>query len=136
MSNYDTCLVCSSRERILQSIDQIKKLSQIIKNYNNRISNIVVEESVAYEWKKLKIIINNIPTILECLRKTLFNRVKRMNEMLEFIESNLEDYKSPCKFSEFLISFLEREETEKDLEFLKWILESPSRCQRVFSIIV
>lgn len=133
--NSDICAVCSEREH-LHTVDSMKTLLIIRKNMKrDRLSRIILEEAVTLQWGDIVQMIKKMKALDNCLRNTLFWKISRLREMAEFVGNNVRGDTGPCEFVDFIERFFDREETEKDLDFLRWILESPSRCLRVFGSI-
>jgi hypothetical protein len=132
------CGICHSRAEIHATLEQIEKLAELRKSYDNHIGKIVLEESVALQWKDIQKILERSRVVVECLRKTLFWKIPRMRHMTEFVVERLfvDRTMGPCDFADFLQEFMEREQTVGDIQFLKWILLSTSRCARVFKTLI
>lgn len=136
-NNSNTCSICQSSVKIKSVIDHILRLSEAKDTFKTRLGKILIEEAVVIYWNDIKEVTKNFSVLSECLRKTLYWKIKRMREATKFVESELKEISpiGPCDFSNFLIKFINRESTIEDLQFLKWVVESPSRCTRVFKVI-
>jgi hypothetical protein len=131
----DNCHICSSSREIYELIVHVEELIKVKNSVNNKMGRIILEETVIVLWDKIKKNINKISYINKCLERTLFWKINRTKKLAEFIEDNIKPNIGPCDFSDFLEKLINRDNIEDDIKFLKWILESPSRCSRVFTII-
>jgi hypothetical protein len=100
---------------------------------NNKVSRIVLEETIAVKWTEVKKMIKQIKVILPTLKDTIVWNIPHIKNLIIFSEDNL-DHKNigPCMFSDFLERMLQREDMEKNIRFLKYVLNDNVQCQRVF----
>lgn len=137
MSLGYTCGVCGSRREVIDIIEKIFVLIDMREEMrgnetNRKIARIILEETIAIYWEELKKSIARMKLIDRCLRDTMFWKIDRLRELALYMGKNLRGDMGPCDLTTFLENFLDRENTRKDLLFLRWILSSPSRCNQVF----
>ena len=125
-----TCNICSSTAEILSVLDQVLILAKVKETDYFRI---IIEETVALQWKDIKPIIKKLRYLITCVRNMVIGKVPRIQELIYFIDKWLDKKDiGPCYFSDFLQQLFQRDDLEKDIRFVKWIIESPSRCYRAF----
>ena len=105
----NTNFICSNREKILNSLSVVENMKKIV-DLNNDVARIVLEETIAVNWKQVKYIIKNLKLLLPTIQNTVLWNIPQMQDLVVFTESTLRGSdKSPCQFADFLEKVLHQE---------------------------
>jgi hypothetical protein len=100
---------------------------------DNKIARIVLEETIAVNWVKLKKMIKQLINIIPYLKTAVIWNIDDMQNLIIYFENNLTVSElSPCNFAHFLEELLKRKQTKKDINFFKYMLSDDTICKRVF----
>lgn len=128
----NTVTICSYKNTIINVLTAMEEMKKIVYS-SNKIARIVIEETVAVNWKQIKKMIKKIESLLPNLQNTVLWNVTSMQDLIVFIESKLKNSKkSPCEFVDFMEELLRQENIEKNIRFLKYVTKDNTRCQKVF----
>ena len=129
-------LPCQYKTKVIEGLNALENIKKII-TLNNKISRIILEETVAVKWLEIKKANKYLKEMLPLLKNTLFWNIPSMKELIIFIENNFNKQiqNSPCKYVDFLEKLLHQENIDKNIRFLKYVINDNNRCQRVFGKI-
>ena len=123
---------CNS-DKIINSLNALEDLRKIMVS-NNRIARIVIEETIIIKWDDIKNMIIQLNNMLPFIKTTLIWNIKELKDLILFIENNLNFSNiSPCNFSDFIEILLKRKQIEKNIRFLKYIINDNVKCKEVFT---
>ena len=133
MSKYNNISFCDSKKKIINSLNALEDLRIIS---NNRIAKTIIEETIIIKWDEIKNMIIQLNNMIPLLKKTLIWNIKELKDLIIFIENNLNFSNiSPCNFSDFMQILLKRKQTEKNIRFLKYIINDNVKCKEMFYIL-
>lgn len=124
---------CQNKIKIIEGLNALENIRNII-TLNNKIARIILEETVAVKWLEIKKANKYLKEILPLLKNTLLWNIPRMKDLIIFMENNFDKkiIHSPCNYVNFLEKLLHREDIDKNIRFLKYVISDENRCQRVF----
>jgi hypothetical protein len=131
--NNNNISFCDSKTKIINSLNALEDLRKIMVS-DNRIAKIVIEETIVIKWEDIKKIIVKLDEILPSLKTTLVWNIKELKDLILFIQNNLNFVNvSPCNFLDFMELLLKRKQIEKNIRFLKYIVNDNVKCKQVFT---
>jgi hypothetical protein len=131
--NNNNILFCDSKTKIINSLNALEDLRKIMVS-DNRVARIVIEETIVIKWEDIKKMVVKLDEILPSLKTTLVWNIKELKDLILFFQNNLTFVNvSPCNFSDFMEILLKRKQTEKNIRFLKYIVNDNVKCKQVFT---
>ena len=118
-------------KKMLQALESLEDIQKLMSK-NNKIARIILEETIAEHWIKLKEMIYTVMEMIPSFKQMVVWKIDEIKNLIIYIEKNLILSKlGPCYFANFLEEFLIRKQTKDDILFLKYIV-SEKVCNRVF----
>jgi hypothetical protein len=132
-TNNNNISFCDSKTKIINSLNALEDLRKIMIS-DNRIARTVIEETIVIKHGDIKKMIVKLDKMLPYLKTTLVWNIKELKDLIIFVENNLNFVNiSPGGFSEFMEILLKRKQTEKNIRFLKYIINDNVKCKQIFT---
>lgn len=132
-NNINTRLPCNYKNKIIKALNSLETLKKIIKS-DNRVVNIILEETILVQWIQIKKTNKYINKLLPLLKNTLLWYIPDMKEIILFIDNNFDKKteNDPYKYIEFIKKLLQKENISRNIRFIKYIINDENRCNLVF----
>lgn len=127
--------ICNNKIKITEALNSLYEIKQITDS-GNKIARIILEETIAVNWLKIKGAIKMIKELLPVSKKTILWKIPRTKKLIRFIEQNLDETKkSPCKFVDFMEKIINQDDFDENIQFFKYLVNDDLQCKRVFENI-